>query len=556
MDNGNLLVTYGYHVDNTLAQARFSNGITTEYTYDRDKNPASITTTTRTGEKLFAYRYAYDYNGNRILKQDVRELTSGDLQRVGDYGRIGETGSGQVFDGLATGQVRLHGQLPEQVPLTQATRYIYDPLQRIAGVQYADGKEESLAYDSAGNRALRKYGSQEETYRYDSRNRLTEVARKDSTRAENNRITLYQYDNQGNTLQEETKGCTENLLQKSHYDYDGFNKTRKVTVEYFGNEKETPTAVQTQENFYDAENLRYGIVENGERTNFITNGWKVLAEQDESNQTTNRIVLGYGIIASDSLKQEGDGYQYFHWNEHGDTEYITGENGQVLNRYGYDAFGSLTTAEEIVRNRYTYNGEQYDAITSQYYLRARFYNPQVARFTQEDVYRGDGLNLYTYCANNPVMYEDPSGYVYIDKLFTETGTIPGKSSSKNLGQNINTHIGIPSNNRTGSHQAQHLIPQEIYVKSSFLQDIGFNVDHHQNGIWDKNKNLNATQLNDLCSQYNVSSCMQKRYVSENTHHDGYHKLYSQAVNKEIKKIENDINYKKGTGLYTECRIAT
>ena len=28
---------------------------------------------------------------------------------------------------------------------------------------------------------------------------------------------------------------------------------------------------------------------------------------------------------------------------------------------------------------------------------------------QEDAYRGDGLNLYAYCANNPVMYYDPSG---------------------------------------------------------------------------------------------------------------------------------------------------
>ncbi|CUU50367.1 ParB N-terminal domain-containing protein [Clostridium beijerinckii] len=25
-------------------------------------------------------------------------------------------------------------------------------------------------------------------------------------------------------------------------------------------------------------------------------------------------------------------------------------------------------------------------------------------------YRGDGLNLYAYCGNNPVMYYDPSGY--------------------------------------------------------------------------------------------------------------------------------------------------
>ncbi|BCJ95516.1 hypothetical protein acsn021_30850 [Anaerocolumna cellulosilytica] len=454
MDNGKLLVTYGYHVDNTLAQARFANGITAEYTYDKDKNPASITTTTKTGEKLFAYRYAYDYNGNRILKQDMRELSVGDLQGVGDYGRIGETGG--------------------QAPISQATTYTYDPLQRIAGVSYADGKEERFAYDSAGNRALRKYGNIEEAYQYDSRNRLTELIRKDSTRAENNRITLYQYDNQGNTLLEETRGYTtsqmvfnpsnsmpesgflsnkegkESLLQTSHYEYDGFNKTRKVTVEYFGNEKETPTAVQTQENFYDAENLRYGIAENGERTNFITNGWKVLSEQDESNQTTNRIVLGYGIIASDSLKQEGDGYRYFHWNEHGDTEYITGEDGQVLNRYGYDAFGSLTTAEEIVRNRYTYNGEQYDAITSQYYLRARFYNPQVARFTQEDVYRGDGLNLYAYCANNPVMYLDPSGY----------GAVTYRDRNIEInGENIGS-----ANYRTGEYL-------KITIKSSVTKDL-------------------------------------------------------------------------------------
>ncbi len=33
---------------------------------------------------------------------------------------------------------------------------------------------------------------------------------------------------------------------------------------------------------------------------------------------------------------------------------------------------------------------------------------------QEDVYQEDGLNLYVYCGNNPVVYCDPSGY---DKEF-------------------------------------------------------------------------------------------------------------------------------------------
>lgn len=55
-------------------------------------------------------------------------------------------------------------------------------------------------------------------------------------------------------------------------------------------------------------------------------------------------------------------------------------------------------------------GQQYDGVTMQYYLWARYYNPVVARFTPEDIYRGDGLNLYAYCQNNPVGYNDPSGY--------------------------------------------------------------------------------------------------------------------------------------------------
>ena len=92
-------------------------------------------------------------------------------------------------------------------------------------------------------------------------------------------------------------------------------------------------------------------------------------------------------------------------------EYITGNAGKVENAYTYDAFGNIIGSTEPVKNRYTYNGEQYDQISQQYFLRARNYNPLIGRFTQEDVYRGDGLNLYAYCGNNPVMYVDPSGYI-------------------------------------------------------------------------------------------------------------------------------------------------
>ncbi len=61
-------------------------------------------------------------------------------------------------------------------------------------------------------------------------------------------------------------------------------------------------------------------------------------------------------------------------------------------------------------NNFLYAGQQYDPVTRQYYLRARYYNPVIACFTQEDIYRGDGLNLYAYCRNNPVCHVDPSGH--------------------------------------------------------------------------------------------------------------------------------------------------
>lgn len=101
---------------------------------------------------------------------------------------------------------------------------------------------------------------------------------------------------------------------------------------------------------------------------------------------------------------------YYSVDEQGSTNTITDKYGKIRNEYWYDAFGNVLESREELHNRITYTGQQFDNITQQYYLRARFYNPVVGRFTQEDDYRGDGLNLYAYCGNNPVGYWDQSGY--------------------------------------------------------------------------------------------------------------------------------------------------
>jgi len=72
---------------------------------------------------------------------------------------------------------------------------------------------------------------------------------------------------------------------------------------------------------------------------------------------------------------------------------------------------TLHFVKKKYQTAFFFNGQQYDQTNRQYYLRARYYNPVIARFTQEDTYRGDGLNLYAYCANNLVSYVDPSGHV-------------------------------------------------------------------------------------------------------------------------------------------------
>ena len=244
----------------------------------------------------------------------------------------------------------------------------------------------AYAYDRAGNRTSVQAGDRRESYHYD-RGRLT-TRTVEHTQDPAGKTYTYRYDAQGNTL-----GDGENT-----YLYDCLNRIAEVQTK----------AGDIQKNHYDAEGLRSQMEENGKLVSFVYADREVITEEDEAGAHI-RYIRGHELLASDSAHART--YYHYACDEMGSITDITDCDGTVLNHYAYDAFGNRTVEEETVENRFGFAGEMMDAVTGQYYLRARFYNPVIARFLSEDTYYGDGLNLYAYCHNNPVGYVDPSGHI-------------------------------------------------------------------------------------------------------------------------------------------------
>lgn len=303
------------------------------------------------------------------------------------------------------------------------TSYTYDTLNRLTRETTTESKNggtektwgNSYTYDESDNRLSKSYFCDTynltTNYNYDCANRLT------------NSITSefdtykYSYDDAGN-LTKETRAYRSNPEKVlAEYTYDSFNRLSTArnsssngTYLYDGNgrriQKEVLT-IDSNENWIDTLqefwiNGRIGF-ENFRLDNFDINlSFSYVFDNDLIATTTNNPEKNLAIV-----------------DVHGDTVNLLFSEYTYDTRYKYDAFGIQQETQKAneVFNPYQYNGKYLDPESNLYYLNARYYSPEIGRFTQEDTYHGNSnnastLNLYNYCGSNPIAYEDPTGHFW------------------------------------------------------------------------------------------------------------------------------------------------
>lgn len=120
---------------------------------------------------------------------------------------------------------------------------------------------------------------------------------------------------------------------------------------------------------------------------------------------TTRYTYVYGLDLI-SLTAKNRKQTYYLYDGLGSTTGLTDESGAVTATFAYDVFGELRPSSSP-SNQWLFTGEQRDADSGLYYLRARYYDPSTGRFLSRDPLGGG--NEYAYASNNPVNLVDPLG---------------------------------------------------------------------------------------------------------------------------------------------------
>ncbi len=160
--------------------------------------------------------------------------------------------------------------------------------------------------------------------------------------------------------------------------------------------------------------------ENGQRKYIIDISGELPTILMDINTVDGATMKTYIYADSQILAQhDGDSSdpRYFYLHDRlGSVREIIDTDGDVVNSYTYNPFGEMfpTECNETVSNTFKFTGQFFDEEISQYYLRARMYDPALMRFTARDPLIGTReepltLHKYLYCLNNSINLTDPAG---------------------------------------------------------------------------------------------------------------------------------------------------
>lgn len=275
--------------------------------------------------------------------------------------------------------VPLPTKLLDTEEVTRTIQYSYDALYRLTSAEYDDGNFFNYTYDSVGNRLSETTQFTNTIYAYDASNRLTSV----------NGVP-YSWDANGNLLSD----------GENTFSYDHANRLMSWT-----------DGTDVYAFAYNGLGDRLQQTVNGVTANYTldlnTGLTQVLADG------TNSYLYGVGRIGQSSQPLLLDEWAYHLPDALGSVRQLTDANGAIGMAQSYEPYGESLGAFGSQATAYGFAGEWTDASGLQY-LRARYYAPDLARFTSRDPWQGDSQNpmsynswLYAYA--NPINLTDPSG---------------------------------------------------------------------------------------------------------------------------------------------------
>jgi RHS repeat-associated protein len=147
-----------------------------------------------------------------------------------------------------------------------------------------------------------------------------------------------------------------------------------------------------------------------------------------------------------SVEPDGE-RRFYHYDERGNTLYITGASGNVLASYAYSPYGEVIAEQGGIDNAFTFMGKRgvmREADSDLYYARARYYDAKTGRFLSRDAERSFSPkrgNPYQYARGNPLMFTDPTGLDEEEGWFSSMVRRGGNWLGKQADNLVNAGLG-------------------------------------------------------------------------------------------------------------------